>query len=48
MKITTVNCQGLAAILQDVLNIYKSKGFSIVCFQEIHFIPEFEPLVEAM
>lgn len=50
IKIATVNCQGLATLSkrQDVLNFYKTKGYSIICFQDTHFIPEFEQCVEAM
>lgn len=50
IKIATVNCQGMATVSkrQDVLNFYKSKGYSIICFQDTHFIPEIEALVEAV
>lgn len=46
IKIATVNCQGMATVSkrQDVLNFYKSKGYSIICFQDTHFIPEIEAL----
>lgn len=50
IKIATVNCQGLATLSkrQDVLNFYRSKGYSIICFQDTHFTPEAEPYIEAM
>ena len=48
IKVATVNCQGLAtpSKRQDVLNYYKTKGFSILCLQDTHFTSEIEALVE--
>lgn len=48
IKVTTVNCQGLAtpSKRQDDLNFYKSKGYSILCFQDTHFTCEIEATVE--
>ena len=48
IRIATVNCQGLgtASKRTDVLNFYKSKGYSIICLQDTHFTNELEPFVE--
>lgn len=48
MKIATVNCQGLGTPSKrlDVLNFYKSNGYSIICLQDTHFTPELETCVE--
>lgn len=45
----TVNCQGLALFNKrdDVLNYYKQKQYSIICFQDTHFIHENEPFIES-
>ena len=50
IKIATVNCQGLATLSkrQDVINFYRSKGYSMVCFQDTHFTSESESYIEAM
>lgn len=47
IKIATVNCQGLGTPSKrlDVLNFYKSKGYSIICLQDTHFTPELETCV---
>ena len=44
IKVATVNCQGLAtpSKRQDVLNYYKTKGFSILCLQDTHFTQDME------
>lgn len=48
IKIATVNCQGLGTPSKrlDVLNFYKSNGYSIICLQDTHFTPELETCVE--
>lgn len=48
IKIVTVNYQGLGtpSKRRDVLNFYKSKGYSIICLQDTHFTPELETCVE--
>lgn len=48
IKIATVNCQGLGtpSKRQDVLNFYKSKDYSIICFQDTHFTSDLETIVE--
>lgn len=48
IKVATVNCQGLAtpSKRQDVLNFYKSKGYSILYLQDTHFTCETEATVE--
>lgn len=48
IRIASVNCQGLATSSkrQDVLNYYKKQGYSILCLQDTHFIPDIEPLIE--
>lgn len=48
IKVATVNCQGLAtpSKRQVVLNLYKSKGYSILCLQDTHFTCEIEAIVE--
>ena len=49
IKVVTVNCQGLStpSKRKDVLNFYKSKKYSIICFQDTHFIPDLEPYIES-
>lgn len=44
-----MNCQGLATFnkRQDVLNYYKQTQYSIICFQDTHFIHENEPFIES-
>lgn len=48
IKIATVNCQGLGTQSKrhDVLNFYKSKGYSIICLQDTHCTPELETYIE--
>jgi exonuclease III len=48
IRIATVNCQGLntPSKRKDVLNFYKSKGYSIICLQDTHFTENLEPFVE--
>ena len=48
IKIATVNCQGLGSPSkrQDVLNFYKTKGYSIICLQDTHFTSDIEPFIE--
>ena len=49
IKIATVNCQGLGTFMkrQDVLNYYKTKGYSMICLQDTHFTKESEPFIES-
>ena len=49
IKVVTVNCQGLSTPSKrtDVLNFYKSKKYSIISFQDTHFIPDLEPFIES-
>lgn len=49
ITIATVNCQGLATLSKrkDVINYYKQKQYSIICFQDTHFIPDNEPFIES-
>lgn len=49
ITIATVNCQGLATLSKrkDVINHYKQKQYSIICFQDTHFIPDNEPFIES-
>ena len=49
ITIASINCQGLAtpSKRKDVLNFYKSKNYSIVCFQDTHFVPDLEPYIES-
>ena len=48
IKIATVYCQGLGSPSkrQDVLNFYKTKGYSIICLQDPHFTADIEPFIE--
>ena len=48
IKIATVNCQvlGSPSKRQDVLNFYKTKGYSIICLQDTHFTSDIETLIE--
>lgn len=49
ITIATVNCQGLATLSKrkDVINYYKQKQYSIICFQDTHFIPDNEPFIKS-
>ena len=49
ISIISVNCQGLGtpSKRKDVLNFYKSKGYSIVCLQDTHFTEKEHQYIEA-
>lgn len=49
VKVATINCRGLntPSNRQNVSNLYKNKGYSIICVQETHFTTKIEARIEA-